>query len=209
MTQDTEKSAWFKRTEYDRSDSATRTQLVESAERVFSDVGYAKASIARITDGAGVARATFYVYFTSRQEVFRVLTEGLIADVAAAQRLPGIDRTDVRAIISSSITTILEVYTSKAGLLTVIEQQAKLDADVRKLWETFWDGQIRTSQRFVIRLQQQGSADPGIDAALASESMTAVLLHYSLRNAGASPQRIEVLAAKLSPIYERLIGLRR
>ncbi|AHK36192.1 hypothetical protein Pd630_LPD17038 (plasmid) [Rhodococcus opacus PD630] len=206
--QQTEKVAWFKRTEYDRSDSETRTQLLEASERVIGAVGYAKASIARITDEAGVARATFYVYFKSRQEVFRVLTEELIAGSEAAQRVQGVDRADVLAIISSSIRTILELYTSKAGLMTVIEQQSRLDENVRELWETFWHGQIRNSRVFVTRLQDEGRSDPDVDAEFASESMTAVLFHYGLRNAGASTERIEALASQLTQVYRRLIGLR-
>jgi len=207
MTQ-TEKSAWFKRTDYDRSDSVTRAQLLEAAEVVFADVGYAKASIARIADQAGVSRATFYVYFTARQEVFQVLTEELIAGAQRAQRDPGVDISDPRGIIRASIRTVLRLYTSKAALLTIVEQQSRLEEGVQGLWETFWNSQIHNSKRFIERLQREGRSDPDVDAAIASESMTATLLHYGLHNADASAERIEDLGAQLTPVYERLIGLR-
>ncbi len=48
----------------------TRRRLLESAERVFADVGYHQASIVKITEAAGVGQGTFYLYFASKQAVF-------------------------------------------------------------------------------------------------------------------------------------------
>lgn len=55
----------------------TRRKLLEAAERVFADLGYHDASIVKITEAAGVAQGTFYLYFTSKQEIFDVLVEDL------------------------------------------------------------------------------------------------------------------------------------
>ncbi|MBA2463161.1 MAG: TetR/AcrR family transcriptional regulator [Actinobacteria bacterium] len=48
----------------------TRRRLLESAERVFADVGYHQASIVKITEAAGVGQGTFYLYFASKKTVF-------------------------------------------------------------------------------------------------------------------------------------------
>ena len=55
----------------------TRRRLLEAAERVFANLGYHDASIVKITEAAGVAQGTFYLYFTGKQEVFDVLVEDL------------------------------------------------------------------------------------------------------------------------------------
>lgn len=47
-----------------------RTALIEAAADVVGEVGYADASIARITAKAGVAQGTFYNHFESRQQLF-------------------------------------------------------------------------------------------------------------------------------------------
>jgi AcrR family transcriptional regulator len=47
----------------------TRTALLHAAARVVGELGYAEASVARITKVAGVAQGTFYNYFQSRQEI--------------------------------------------------------------------------------------------------------------------------------------------
>jgi len=51
----------------------TREKLLQAAEAEFGERGYADASIASITQRAGVALGTFYVYFESKEEVFRAL----------------------------------------------------------------------------------------------------------------------------------------
>lgn len=55
----------------------TRAKLLEAAESVFSECGYAEASIVRITEAAGVAQGTFYLYFSSKLEIFEELVEDL------------------------------------------------------------------------------------------------------------------------------------
>lgn len=51
----------------------TRAALLRAAEAVIGDLGYAAASIADITRKAGIAQGTFYIYFQSKDGVFREL----------------------------------------------------------------------------------------------------------------------------------------
>jgi AcrR family transcriptional regulator len=55
----------------------TRARLLEAAEQVFAQLGYHDASIVKITDAAGVAQGTFYLYFSSKLEVFDELVDDL------------------------------------------------------------------------------------------------------------------------------------
>jgi AcrR family transcriptional regulator len=56
-----------------RRGRATREKLLHAAEAEFGERGFAEASIASITQRAGVALGTFYVYFESKEEIFRAL----------------------------------------------------------------------------------------------------------------------------------------
>lgn len=51
----------------------TRAAILRAAEAVIGEGGYAAASIADITRHAGIAQGTFYIYFPSKDEVFREL----------------------------------------------------------------------------------------------------------------------------------------
>jgi AcrR family transcriptional regulator len=54
-----------------------RVALLEAAEAVFVERGIAKATIDEITARAGVAKGTFYLYFSSKAEVVQALHDRL------------------------------------------------------------------------------------------------------------------------------------
>jgi AcrR family transcriptional regulator len=55
----------------------TRRKLLDAAEHIFGEVGYPDASIVKITEAAGVAQGTFYLYFASKREIFDELVVDL------------------------------------------------------------------------------------------------------------------------------------
>jgi AcrR family transcriptional regulator len=66
--------------------AATRRRLLESAEQVFAELGYHEASIVKITEAAGVAQGTFYLYFASKKEIFDELVRDLNRRVRHAMK---------------------------------------------------------------------------------------------------------------------------
>jgi AcrR family transcriptional regulator len=64
----------------------TRQKLLDAAEQVFADVGYHDASIVKITEAAGVAQGTFYLYFESKKQVFDELVRDLNRRVRHAMK---------------------------------------------------------------------------------------------------------------------------
>ena len=63
--------------ELTRRGAATRERLLTAAESVFAELGYPEASIVKITEAAGVAQGTFYLYFSSKQEIFEEVVRDL------------------------------------------------------------------------------------------------------------------------------------
>lgn len=59
----------------------TRSRLIDAAEEVFGMRGFNDASIVEITQRAGVALGTFYVYFPSKTSIFNYIVETRIADL--------------------------------------------------------------------------------------------------------------------------------
>jgi AcrR family transcriptional regulator len=56
-----------------RRGEATRQKILAAAEREIGSKGFKDASIAAITQEAGVAQGTFYLYFQSKEDVLREL----------------------------------------------------------------------------------------------------------------------------------------
>ena len=59
-----------------------RAQLVAAATEAFARQGVAATSVADIVRAAGVAQGTFYLYFTSKDDVILAVVAG-VADVVA------------------------------------------------------------------------------------------------------------------------------
>jgi AcrR family transcriptional regulator len=66
--------------------AATRARLLEAAEQCFADLGYHDASVVKITEAAGVAQGTFYLYFSSKKDVFDELVRDLNRRVRHAMK---------------------------------------------------------------------------------------------------------------------------
>lgn len=60
-----------------------REDIFRAAAKVVGERGYADASIARITEAAGIAQGTFYLYFKSRQDLFDELLPHVGEDMLA------------------------------------------------------------------------------------------------------------------------------
>ena len=69
-----------------RKGERTRGRLIEAAEDVFAELGYHDASIVKITEAAGVGQGTFYLYFSSKKEIFDELVRDLNRRVRHAMK---------------------------------------------------------------------------------------------------------------------------
>ena len=76
----------------------TRERLLKAAAKVVGSLGYEKASIAKISEEAGIAAGGFYYYFSTRRDLFDELLPSLgrqMVSYVAAQIRPlpmGVDR---------------------------------------------------------------------------------------------------------------------
>lgn len=71
----------------------TRQKLIDAAEALFGSVGYHGTAITDITRRARVAQGTFYLYFESKEAVFRELVSDLSHRLRMniARRVQGLD----------------------------------------------------------------------------------------------------------------------
>jgi AcrR family transcriptional regulator len=68
----------------DGKGARTRRKLLKAAEEVVGSLGYHDASIVKITEAAGVAHGTFYLYFSSKREIFAEVVADLNLQVRHA-----------------------------------------------------------------------------------------------------------------------------
>jgi AcrR family transcriptional regulator len=65
-------------------EAARRAQLVEAAIQVVNEVGYARASLARIAARAGTSKSVISYHFDGKEELLRMVVDEVFADTGAA-----------------------------------------------------------------------------------------------------------------------------
>lgn len=63
------------------SQSDTKTKLIESAIKVFSEKGYFNTRVSDIVKEAGVAQGTFYIYFKSKEDAFLFIVNMIVSQL--------------------------------------------------------------------------------------------------------------------------------
>jgi len=132
--------------------AATRRAILEAAQKLFEQQGYAATPMAAIAAEAGVALKTVYVVFETKSGVLRALWHLLLRgdDVDA----PVGERTWYREVLDEPDPTRQlqlnarnsRVVKERAGrLLGVIREAAPTEPDIEELWERiqrdFYDNQ--------------------------------------------------------------------
>ncbi|HYY17968.1 MAG TPA: TetR/AcrR family transcriptional regulator [Streptosporangiaceae bacterium] len=197
---------WSVRTSRDRLDSRTRAVLIAAARRAFSELGYARTTVADITARAEVSRATFYVYFGSKDDVFRVLTEQLRDEFLEAQLARSAGGADPVAVATAAVTEFVDVYAANLAFITVLEHQALTDPQVRALWLGIRERLLKRMIRFVGRLVADGVAHPVAPPDLAATAASGMAVRFAPLIA-AQPGRRDQIMGHLIRLYLQTLGV--
>jgi TetR/AcrR family transcriptional regulator len=200
-------AAWAAaRTSREGKEHETRSALLAGAARVFARQGYSRTTIADITAEADVSRATFYLYFTSKAEVFEAVALRVRDEFLAAHEIPGVDEDDPYALGRASSAAFLTAYAANFDLMTVIEHQAIADAGLRGIWDEIQQRPLRRMTRYVERLSAAGIARPAASPAAVAEAVMGMFARFA-QTMPAEPAGIEARVDDLTAMYLRLLGI--
>lgn len=104
----------------------TRRDLLKAATAVIGEVGYEKASVARITARARVAQGTFYTYFKSRQDLFDRLLPAVGEDMLAriTERMHG--ASDLSDVEERGFRAMFEYLVENPGFYRLLNEAETL-----------------------------------------------------------------------------------
>lgn len=156
----------------------TRESLLKAAAVVFPRLGFLNTRIIDITTEAGTANGSFYNYFSSKEEIFRVIIEeqntlmfgrassGLGPDASPYER--------IRAATASYVAA----YREEAPLIAILEQVATFSpefTDMRR--ETRLLFRQRVERR--IRLwQEEGIVEQNLSVKSLSGALTSMVSNF-------------------------------
>jgi AcrR family transcriptional regulator len=187
-------------------ESEKRTLLLDSAERTFCRLGFARTTIGILADDAGVTRPTVYAYYASKEDVFRALAERVRDEMLMLQEV--VDTTSPRATGRDGVVGYLHAYVRHREMLTVIAHQALADPEMRALHAEIHERPTRRHARFLARLEEQGVAALAVPAPALAEMVTGIVMRFA-DLALADPEKLESLTDQLVAAYERLTGMPR
>ncbi len=99
-----------------------RHQILDAAKAVFAERGFHNASINEIIKSAGIARGTFYLYFTSKDAVFQSILDsalvGLNAQIIGVDMSPGAEAPNVQ--LHQNVTRVLEYFLADRALIQLV-----------------------------------------------------------------------------------------
>ena len=99
-----------------------------AAQRAFEDRGYVDTSVSDIVRAAGGSRASFYSYFTSKDDALSVLVSELTDDLFAAATRPVRAGMTTFENLSATIRQFMHAYRDRAPLLLVLDQATTVNA---------------------------------------------------------------------------------
>lgn len=133
----------------------TQQRILDAALRVFGEVGYHQCNIARITQAAGCSRASFYQYFSSREDVFRHLTGRVARQLnASAEALDPLTADAAGwASVRAWVARHGDIYDRYEPVFTAFEAAAESDEAVAA-------GSARTHEQNVTMVRSKVAAAP-------------------------------------------------
>jgi len=99
-----------------------RADLMDAALRLFLDQGVATTTIEQITEGASVAKGTFYLHFSSKDDVLIALRERFVQGLLDAVETAVSKRPekDWRGRLEAWATAIIEAHFDLIGLHDIV-----------------------------------------------------------------------------------------
>ncbi len=119
---------------------ARRAKILSAAEAVMGEQGFSAASIAEITRVAETALGTFYIYFSSKEEIFHelVLEMGRITRTMVSAAIAGAP--DRLSAERAGLEAFLRFVSARPSLYRIVEEARFVDPDAyRSYFSDFGD----------------------------------------------------------------------
>lgn len=135
-----------------------REQILRAAERIIGERGFVDASISDITREAGTAQGTFYIYFSSKEAIFRELVAemGLMTRKVIAEAIaPAANRLDAERL---GLKAFLTFVAEHPELYRIVEEARFVDPTAYKAYFTSF---AQAYRRQLSRAAEKGNIRPG------------------------------------------------
>jgi AcrR family transcriptional regulator len=143
----------------------TRRLIIDAARRVFERDGYLDVGVPDIVKEAGVSHGSFYTYFPSKLEVFRVVCAEVAdaVDRAVRERPAGRRADDAIEALCMANLRYINAYRENARIYALLEQLGHIDDELHQSSHARRRRNIDRLAQVIRRWQAAGLADPTVE----------------------------------------------
>ncbi|MGZ6037671.1 MAG: TetR/AcrR family transcriptional regulator [Phenylobacterium sp.] len=190
-------------------------EIVQAAMEVFADRGFAAARLEEIARRAGVSKGALYLYFETKEEIFRAVVDQAIAPNMQAVRAlvaahPG-PLPDLLRLLAGRIGVLVETL-SVGGVIKMVIGEARNFPELARVWHDDLVAHILAALTDAIAAaQRRGEVRPGDPRGYALQIISPMLIALIWRETfvpvGAKPfdlpalmrQHVETMIQGLQP----------
>lgn len=152
----------YRSTVRERAAAATRAAVLDAAEVLFADHGYAHVTIRQIADGAGVAPGTVYATFGTKSALVTGLTERAAGDVSIGDVLAAVAHaTTGHEVVRLVVRNTYELVRRHHRAMMVLFDAATVDQDIAAVLRVTEELQRERLGQVAGRLESLGALRPG------------------------------------------------
>jgi AcrR family transcriptional regulator len=178
-------------------------RLLDATERLMRDrASFTELSVDRLSNEAGISRASFYIYFEDKGHLLRRLAGQVFGDLTeGARRWWSVagrhDPDDVRSAMSS----IIAIYRRHQAVLVALNEMAAYDAATAETYRDLLTGISGQLTRVIEDGQADGSIRPELAAITTASALTWMVERACQQNLPTEPDSYDTeLAATLTEI---------
>ena len=155
-----------------------RQELMDAAVKVFKEKGIAKTTIADITEAAGVAKGTFYLYFDAKEHLLGALKERFVDEILehATALYARVGQDDWESLLDATVESMVDFIIERQDMMHVMVQEG-VTPETKSLYA---ECEARVVQMFATAIKI------GMDSGIFHTSdpeMTGRLMHAAMEGA--------------------------
>jgi AcrR family transcriptional regulator len=141
------------------------TSILDAAERLLGERPLHDISVAQIIEAAGVARASFYFYFSSKFAVVAALLTRTTGEIFQSMR-PWVETKGhaSEAVLRNQIAATVELWERHAPVMRAVAENLAYDAELLQLWQSIVDPFVDEFAAVIDAERTAGRAPAGVDS---------------------------------------------
>ncbi|MFC9426746.1 TetR/AcrR family transcriptional regulator [Streptomyces sp. NPDC056987] len=186
----------YRSTVREQAAAATRTAILDTAEALFAEHGYARVTVKRVAEAAEVAQGTVYAAFGSKPALVAALTQRAAGDAGIGEALAAVERaTTGEEVVRLVVRQTRDLGQRHNRSMTVLFEAAAVDQDIAELLRRTEELRRERYGRVALRLETLGALRPGVtvsDAVQVLEYFVTPQSWHRTRQLGWDWERAEV-----------------